>query len=196
MQKLRTRARHNAVEVTANEVSYYDGNVKAEDFAKVGKEEVGGHGEVIERICHAVGETTDNEEGHTEEGGEHIALTRKGYGGGHNESATDGKQSAAERTDSEATFKDALCRFLQGVLGNSCQERHEQATEDVAKEHEDEVGHFVALDETCKTGVEAKAVVDYCQKSEGEEDASDNVASSEVTKTCNAHAYAAKHGRL
>ena len=112
MQELRTCARHNAVEVTANEVSYYDGKVKAEDFAKVSKEEVGGDGEVIERICHAVGETTDNEEGHTEEGGEHIALARKGYGGRHNESATDGKQSAAERTDSEATFKDALCRFL------------------------------------------------------------------------------------
>ena len=184
---------HNAVEVATDEIAEHDGNVKAEDIAEVGKEEVGGDGEVIESVGHAVGETTDDEEGHTEEGGEHIALARKGYGGRHNESATNGKQTAAERTDSEATFKDALCRFLQGVLGNSCQERHEQATEDVAKEHEDEVGHFVALDETCKTRVEAKAVVDYRKESEGKEDASDNVASSEVTKTCNAHAYTAKH---
>ena len=184
---------HNAVEVATDEITEHDGNVKAEDIAEVGKEEVGGDGEVIERVGHAVGETTDDEEGHTEEGGEHIALARKGYGGRHNESATDGKQSAAERTDSEATFKDALCSFLQGVLRNSCQERHEQASEDVAKEHEDEVGHFVALDEACKTRVEAKAVVDYRKESEGKEDASDNVASSEVTKTCNAHAYTAKH---
>ena len=188
-----TCARHNAVEVATDEVAEHDGNVKAEDIAKVGKKKFGGDGEVIESVGHAVGETTDNEEGDTEEGGEHIALARKGYGGRHNESATDGKQSAAERTDGEATFKDALCRFLQGVLRNSCQERHEQATEDVTKEHEDEMGHFVALDETCKTGVEAKAVVDYRKESEGKEDASDNVASSEVTKTCNAHAYATKH---
>ena len=188
-----TCARHNAVEVATDKVAKHDGNVKAEDIAEVGKEEFSGDGEVIEGVCHTVGKTADDEEGHTKEGGEHIAFARKSYGGRHNESATDGKQSAAERTDSEATFKDALCGFLQGVLRNSCQERHEQATEDVAKEHEDEVGHFVALDEACKTRVEAKAVVDYRKESEGKEDASDNVASSEVTKTCNAHAYAAKH---
>ncbi len=118
MQTLRACARHYAVEVTANEVSYYDGKVKAEDFAKVGKEEVGGHGEVIERICHAVGKTTDDEEGHTEEGGEHIALARKGYGGRHNESATNGKQTSTQRTNGEATFKNGLCGFLEG-LGRS-----------------------------------------------------------------------------
>ena len=121
MQELRACARHNAVEVTTNEVSDDDGKVKTEDIAEVGKEEVGGDGEVIESIGHAVGETTDNEEGYTEEGGEHIALARKGYGGRHNESATDGKQSATERADSEATLKHALCRFLQRVLRNSCQ---------------------------------------------------------------------------
>ena len=191
--RLCARASYNAVEVTTDKIAEHDGNIKAEDIAEVGKEEVGGDGEVIESIGHAVGETTDNEEGYTEEGGEHIALARKGYGGRHNESATNGKQTSTQRTNGEATFKDALCRFLQGVLGNSCQERHEQATEDVAKEHEDEVGHFVALDEACKTRVEAKAVVDYRKESEGKEDASDNVASSEVTKTCNAHAYATKH---
>lgn len=113
MQKLRTCARHNAVEVTTNEVSYYDGKVKAEDFAKVGKEEVGGDGEVIESVGHAVGETTDNEEGHTEEGGEHIALARKGYGGRHNESATNGKQTSTQRTNGEASFKNGLRRFLK-----------------------------------------------------------------------------------
>ena len=122
MQTLRTCARHYAVEVAANEVSYYDGKVKAEDFAKVGKEEVGRHGEVIERICHAVGETTHDEEGHTEEGGEDIALARKGYGGGHNESATDGEETAAQRTYGEAPFKNGLCGFLEG-LGRSARQK-------------------------------------------------------------------------
>ena len=122
---LRACARHNAVEVATDEVAEHDGNVKAEDVAKVGKKEFGGDGEVIEGVCYAVGKATDDEERHPKEGGEHIALARKGYGGGHNESATDGKQSAAERADSEATFKHTLCRFLQGVLRNSCQERYE-----------------------------------------------------------------------
>lgn len=161
MQKLRTRARHNAVEVTTYEVSDDDGKVKAEDFAKVGKDEVGGDGEVIERICHAVGETTHDEEGHTEEGGEDIALARKGYGGRHDESATDGEETATQRTYGKATFKNGLCGFLEGLGRCARQKCYEQATEDVAKEHENEVGHFVALDEARKTCVEAKAVVDY-----------------------------------
>ena len=117
---LRACACHNAVEVATDEVAKHDGNVKAEDIAEVGKEKFGGDGEVIEGVCYAVGKTADDEEGHTEEGGEHIAFARKGYGGRHDESATDGKQSAAERTDREAAFKYALCRFLQRVLRNSC----------------------------------------------------------------------------
>ena len=120
MQELRACARHNAVEVTTNEVSDDDGKVKTEDFAKVGKEEIGGDGEVIKCICHAVGETTDNEEGYTEEGGEHIALARKGYGGRHNESATNGKQTSTQRTNGEATFKNGLCRFLEGLGRSAC----------------------------------------------------------------------------
>ena len=122
MQELRACARHNAVEVTTNEVSDDDGKVKTEDFAKVGKEEVGGHGEVIECICHAVGETTDNEEGHTEEGGEHIALARKGYGGCHNESATNGKQTSTQRTYGKATFKNRLRCLLERV-GRSARQK-------------------------------------------------------------------------
>ena len=125
MQTLRTCARHNAVEVTANEVSYYDGKVKAEDFAKVGKEEIGGHGEVIERICHAVGKTTDDEEGHTEEGGENITLARKSYGGRHDESATDGKETATQRTYGEATFKNRLRCFLKWLGRSACQKCYE-----------------------------------------------------------------------
>ena len=161
MQTLRTCARHNTVEVTANEVSKHDGKVKAEDFAKVSKEEVGGHGEVIERICHAVGKAADDEEGHTEEGGEDIALARKGYGGRHDESATDGEETATQRTYGKATFKNGLCCLLERVGRSARQKCYEQAPEDVAKEHENEVGHFVALDEARKTCVEAKAVVDY-----------------------------------
>ena len=113
---------HNAVEVATDEIAEHDGNVKAENIAEVGKEEVGGDGEVIERVGHAVGETTDNEEGHTEEGGEHIALARKGYGGRHNESATNGKQTSTQRTNGEATFKNGLCGFLEG-LGRSARQK-------------------------------------------------------------------------
>ena len=122
---LRTCACNDAVEVTTNEVSKHDGEVKAEDFAKVGKKEIGGDGEVIERICHAVGETTDNEEGHTEEGGEDIALARKGYGGGHDESATDGEESATQRTYGEAPFKNGLCCLLKWVGRGACQKCYE-----------------------------------------------------------------------
>ena len=118
--RLCTRACYDAVEVTTDKVAKDDGNVKAEDIAEVGKEEVGGDGEVIESVGHAVGETADNEEGHTEEGGEHIALARKGYGGRHNESATNGKQTSTQRTNGEATFKNGLCGFLEGLGRSAC----------------------------------------------------------------------------
>ena len=158
---LRTCARYDAVEVATDKITEHDGEVKAEDFAKVGKKEIGGDGEVIERICHAVGKTTDDEEGYTEEGGEDIALARKGYGSGHDESATDSEESATQRTYGKATFKNGLGGFLKWVGRGARQKCYEQATEDVAKEHENEVGHFVALDEARKTGVEAKTIIDY-----------------------------------
>ena len=122
MQKLRTRACYDAVEVATDKVAKDDGNVKAEDIAEVGKEEICGHGEVIERIGHAVGETTHDEEGHTEEGGEHIALARKSYGGRHNESATDGEETATQRTYGKATFKNGLCCLLERV-GRSARQK-------------------------------------------------------------------------
>ena len=50
---------------------------------------------------------------------------------------------------------------MEGLGRGARQKCYEQAPEDVAKEYENEVGHFVALDEPRKTCVEAKAVVDY-----------------------------------
>ena len=109
---LRTRPCHNAVEVAPDEVTEYNSYVEAKDFACVRKEEVGGHGEVIERICNTVGETTHDEERNTKEGGENVSLTSKGDCRGHDESTTYSKKTSAKWTNSKSPFKNGLCCFL------------------------------------------------------------------------------------
>lgn len=71
----------------------------------MGEKEICGYGEIIEGISHTVGEATNNEERYTEEGGENVALARKGNGRGHDESATYGEESTTEGTYGKATFK-------------------------------------------------------------------------------------------
>lgn len=78
----------------------------------MGKEEVGGDGKVIKRVGHTVGKTTDDEEGHTEEGGENVSLTSKGDCRGHDESTTYSKKASAKWTNSKSPFKNGLCCFL------------------------------------------------------------------------------------
>ena len=101
-----------AIKITSNEISEYNSYVEAKDFACVRKEEVGGHGEIIERICNTVGETTHDEERNTKEGGENVSLTSKGDCRGHDESTTYSKKTSAKWTNSKSPFKNGLCCFL------------------------------------------------------------------------------------
>lgn len=52
----------------------------------------------------------------------------------------------------------------------------------------------MALDEASKSRVEAQAIVDNSQESEGKEDASDDVSRGEVAKAGYSYAYTAEHG--
>ena len=64
-----------------------------------------------------MGETTIDEDWYAKEHGEILALACKGDNGGHDESATYGKDAAFHRAQSQARFHDALGSFLQGHGG-------------------------------------------------------------------------------
>ena len=56
-----------AVEVATDEVANHQAGVEHQYLGQVGKGEVRGHGEVVERIGQAVGKAAVDEEGHTKE---------------------------------------------------------------------------------------------------------------------------------
>ena len=62
--------------------------------------------EEVEGIGDAVGEATEDEDGDTEEEGEHLTLAGELDGGGHDETATDGKKETGPRTFRQATGED------------------------------------------------------------------------------------------
>ena len=78
-----------AVEVATNEVANHQAGIEHQHLGQVGEGVARGHGEVIERICQAVGESTVDEEGYTEQQRCILSFTSKGYHGSHNESAAD-----------------------------------------------------------------------------------------------------------
>ena len=107
-----------------------------------------------------------------------------------------GKETAAQRTYGKATFKNGLRCLLERVGRSARQKCYEQAPEDVAKEHENEVGHFVALDKSCRSGVEFQLIAHHGDKCEGEEHASHNVACGKETNAGSADGNARHDGRF
>ena len=62
--------------------------------------------EEVEGIGDAVGKATEDEDGNTEEEGEHLTLAGELDGGGHDETATDGKKETGPGTFRQATGED------------------------------------------------------------------------------------------
>ena len=98
-----------AVEVATDEVANHQAGVEHQYLGQVGKGEVRGYGEVVERIGQAVGESAVDEKGHTEQQRCILSFTSESNHGSHDESAADGQQACTYGTNSEATFKNLLC---------------------------------------------------------------------------------------
>ena len=93
-----------AVEVAANEVAEYLADVDDED---IGLEQLVSRGdEEIEGVGDRVGESAEDEDGHTEDQRQHLALAGKLNGGGHDESAADGQQETRPGAFSQPSGED------------------------------------------------------------------------------------------
>ena len=121
--------------------------------------------EEVEGIGDAVGEATEDEDGDTEEEGEHLTLAGKLDGGGHDETATDGKKETGPGTFRQTTGED-LGGWLDAVgLGVGDEPCGEETAHDVTQEDDGEHGP-VALktDEACCARIELQTVIDNAKR--------------------------------
>ena len=159
--------------------------------------------EVVERRTHikesiggTVGKSALNKQGHTDEQGQHIPLTGKGDGSSHDESATYGQQSAPEGTERQAPCQYLLRRTLQVHRRTVGQHRHKKTADQVAREHECQIGQFVLLDKSCGTSIEFQFIPYDGEQGKGKEHAAHDVAQGQEAKASDTYGYTREYGRF
>ena len=167
-----------AVEVAAHEIADNDDAVEGQDAAEIGAPVIQRSAGVEISIGNAVREAAHDEERHTEEHGQIVSLAGEGNGGGHDESAADGKQTTIHESQIQAALQQCLCRFLQGHGAQAGEDAHSGAADDVAQQHQQHHAHLIPGNESGCAGVETELVADNGDKGEGE----DNAACQEIAR--------------
>lgn len=183
-----------SVEVAPYEIAHHDGGVECEHAESVFAEVVHWHAEVIECVGYAVGESAHDEQRHTKEQWQILALTGEGYGCGHDKSAPYSQHATFQRTCGKAAFKNLLRRVLQVYGAASGYQRHEQAANDVAHQYEQQLPGFSFFDKSGGAGVEFQTVVHNGKQTECEKHGShDSFLVGKVAETSNADANASQN---
>ena len=164
---------NDAVEVAADEIAKDDADIDRQDGRSVGFPEVERHAEVVECICHAVGESTDNEERHAQKERQILFLTGELHGGGHDEATADTEESTFQSSGAESEFEDILSGILDGERSHAGQKGGQKAADDIAQEDKEKSSDLVFLYESGCSGIESELISYHCQEAEGEEDRSD-----------------------
>ena len=108
---------------------------------------------IIECIRDTVGESADDEEGHTEQKRKIILLTGECDGCSHYESAAYSEKTAAERAVSEPHLENLLCSRLQIHIRCSRQKRHKKTTDNIGKKYHQKVKNFTFVYESSRSGI-------------------------------------------
>ena len=93
---LRILAHHPTIEITSYEITDDDTYIESQDFSKVVHPEVKGRSEVKKCVCRTMREPASDKERYSDEQGQIVPFACEGDGSGHDETATDGKQSASD----------------------------------------------------------------------------------------------------
>ena len=183
-----------AVEVAADEVAKHLADIDDED---IGLEQLVSRGdEEIEGVGDRVGESAEDEDGHTEDQRQHLALAGKLNGGGHDESAADSQQETGP-----GTFRQSSCEYLRGWfhavgLGIGNHPGREQTAHDVAQEHDAEHGPVaLTTDEAGGACIEFQTIINDGSEAEGEENSTGNATNTEVDHASNGDADAGENGQ-
>ena len=183
-----------AIEVAADEVAEHLADVDDEDGGL--EKLVCGRDEEIEGIGDGVGEAAEDEDGHTENQRQHLALAGELYGGGHDESAADGEQETGPGALRQAACQDLRGGFHTVRLGVGYHPGREQTAHNVAQEHDAEHGPVaLTTDEACCACVEFQTVIDDGGESEGEEHSASDAAHTEIDHTADGDTDACQNGQ-
>lgn len=91
-----------AVEVTADEVAKNNRYVEEKDGGPIKRPVVQRYAKVVECVCHTVGKAAHDEKRDAKQQRQVLALTRKSYGGGHDEATANGQYATFQRASSES----------------------------------------------------------------------------------------------
>ena len=117
----------------------------------------------------------------------------KGNRRGHNEAATDGKDSAAEDASAHPGSEDVGGSLLQWQRRAAGKQRDEQTAYDVAEKDEEQGAHFTAFDEASRTCVKLEFVMNDSKQSESKQDCANDGFLGQVAESCYADTDAGKH---
>ena len=143
-----------------------------------------------------MGEAAEDEDGHTEDQRQHLALAGKLNGGGHDESAADSQQETGP-----GTFRQSSCEYLRGWfhtvrLGIGYHPGGEQTAHDVAEEYDTEHGPVtLTADEPSGACIEFQTIINDSCKAEGEENSTGNATNTEVDHASDGDADAGENGQ-
>jgi len=141
-----------------------------------------------------VGEPTQNEHRHTEKQRQELTLASKLNGGGHDETATNGQQSAAQWSCGKARLHDGI--RTDGRQRIASHRRHECTAYDIAqKDNGEHAPVALGTNKARRARVELQRVVNNGQESEGEQYRTANAADAEIDDATNRDTQAGKDGR-
>lgn len=194
LRVLRREEEQPTVEVAAHKVAKHLAQI---DYQHICLQQLAGRrNEEIEGVGNGVGKAAQNEHGHAQQQRQHLALTSKFYGGGHDEAATNGQQETGQRTFCQTPFENLRRRLYAIGLGVGNEPRREHTADDVAYKHQAEHGPVaLTTDEARRARIEFQAVVDHGGQSEGEQHGAGYAAHTQIDHAANGNTDAGQNGQ-
>ncbi len=177
-----TEKRHPAEEVTTHEVTQHLTDIDDEDLRL--QQLLRGRDEEIESIGNAMGEATEDEDGHTQQQGEHLTLTGELYCRGHDKATTDGQEETSPRTFSQTTSEDLRSGLDTIGLGIGYHPGREQTTYDISQQHHTEHRPVtLSAYKACCPRVKFHTIIDHGSQSKSKENGTSHTPYPEVYHT-------------
>lgn len=172
-----------ARQVAADEVAHGDSRQIEQEAVDVAEEEIGGAGEDVERVGHAVGKAAENEERHAEEQWQEVVAIAEGDGHGHDDAAGDREQTAIENAVGQTFLDDVLGSFVDGHGRGSREQCDEQAADGVVEENGGQLSALVAMNETGTAGVEFEPIAHDAEQAECKKNCAGHTTHRQISET-------------
>ncbi len=106
---------------------------------------------VVERIRHTVGKSADNEQRNREKERNIMLSACKCNSCSHHETAWDAQETATHRSSFQSESENILRSSLDVKRRHSCNETHDETSDDVSTKDDEKLSELILLEETCRT---------------------------------------------